>query len=564
MAYPGGPETQRAKIGHDRIVETDPNQPMPMEPIRTEPGRPSPYATNTDPLSAEVPEGAAAAPPPDAEMERAVAAQEAEQQQIAQTGKRGRSGLRIEDAGYGPTTEDLFPNMNRPLQVGRSTQVGKYGGGPLFVGSGGVLPLGVIGGKLRSIYQEKEALRKQAKDLDIFSDFEKVKRAEYEPALQAAQVAVWDKWRDAAVDAHGDPSRAMAAFADPSNKWHQGLYRDIERVNATTRLVNQNIEDAQAVIKGMDDDDLEDIPAIRDNATELLQKLGQWGDKDWGDLAGKSVMFQKQMSMLRWIKGNDVSQLLARAQQEVTKEEVTGKDQFGRIVNTKHATSGANPAADMLARKAAKKFGISEKDAMDILEPLIPTKDETTIDTQFPPQRSGGSGSASDRGYSYAFQRSPIKTEGTPAREYDQVVLADVTGGKGKFSSPRQFFGASGASHFMHPVSIADDGKGGRYIYGKIAKEPGAVRVEGDENTGYKYYEKLKGGKEKELSEAEYFSSLQDYFVPYTKRNEGLIETYFPGLTETEIDRVINEGRAKSGIKKGATSSSKPSKGKLY
>jgi hypothetical protein len=187
----------------------------------------------------------------------ALAQGEGELLQNQQRAQRGSAGGGFEDAGYYPTQQELYPGQP-DVMIGRTTQVGKYGGAPIFYGGSNILPLGVVSGKLKAIADERAALKKQADGLDLYAGIEDLKNPNYRK-VQNQYIAAnlgpnspeYQRWREF----YGDDIKFRAALNTKGSAAHNAYFGRgglIDSVNTLAKMGNFAHDLTEEYIDGVD------------------------------------------------------------------------------------------------------------------------------------------------------------------------------------------------------------------------------------------------------------------------------------------------------------------------
>lgn len=304
---------------------------------------------------------------------------------------------------------------------------------------------------------------------------------------------------------------------------------------------------------------------IRDGKLELppkyMELLNDALDGKWafnGDSPAHSAWKFDQLNDVLSLgkKWNDYfKENVVNAGDKTTGNNHTYKDpKSGRWFLVTDSTEEYNQLVDQFTKQAMKDGPWrNEGDVRDFAESMVGRMSKEEWKELHVGKSGGGSGSnTTEKGYQAKYNYGP--TNVSPPEHYkhvsgaspaaalrtavDQVVLADVTSDKGKFSAPRQF--ADGT--YMHPVSIFEDADGKRFIYGKKGRPPGTTSPKSEKRDSDADF--LESGDEHPTTKE--FNQLEDAVLPY-EGNEGYVESYFPQLTNERITGIIAEGRKKRG-----------------
>lgn len=313
----------------------------------------------------------------------------------------GGGGRGIRDAQYAPTQQDLYPQQNDVL-IGQTRGVGKYGRAPIFYGGNNILPLGVVGGKMKAIADERKKLEDAAKGLNLTEGLEKLNNPNYE--------AVRNQWvRDSIQseyakfrDFYGDDVELRAALNTPGTAAHRAFYGPggvIDSINTVSKQANQIFAETEAVIEGMtgpeaememDEDLLNRAYAVREGlqGNGDIRKLA----KDWRSL-------QAVLNVDRFVKDNKLTELYEKAVKESTK--TTGPTTIhirgGRVVKFDKNTS-SEQIREQLVDAVASNPAFRGQVSRERVEKLFPLYEKTEVDWKLMQDKapSGSSGSGAD------------------------------------------------------------------------------------------------------------------------------------------------------------------------
>lgn len=448
--------------------------------------------------------------------------------------QRRRSGLNITDAAYGGATNDeIFPNRNRSLVVSRGPSIGKYQGQENVVGTGGLAPLALASGKLRSIQLEQQALKKQAKDLDLFAGFEKVKRAEFEPAAQARINGVVNKWTDAALETYGDGSKAAQALSDPTSAWHRGMFQEVEHVNTVTRLINQGLDDSEEVIKGMNDGTMEYVPRLLREAGEYRQKLGQWGDMDYEELAKHSVSFTGNVGMLKRMKNDGIAEMLDKARVHDEQAMAPYRDEYGRVVDDKVTTENSDALITEMAPYYAKIYGRDPNEVAEMMQEMAESRREIERKATWKPQPSSSSSSEGTKPGTISMSMESAGTrdqfgEGlSTGDEGQRLRVTEAVGGRQQAMAPRPFTTTKKNGEEVQDYAIMTHIRrapsGEFFIQGK---KTGAPRTQAVQDSDGNWI--MEPVNDIDMN-SQQFKDLPEFETP-VKGNEGALDNYLKGV----------------------------------
>lgn len=478
----------------------------------------------------------------------------------APAGTDGR-GRRVRFAEAGARRPwDPFPDRRSDL-LGHTTQVGKYGGAPIFGADTGLLPLGVIDSKLRTIEDEQEKLLQQAKQLNLNKDFEKLNRPEYEDK--------YNQWKADETNAFyekvkqfwgGDDIKASADLADPSSPFHRQFFGPggiVESVNTVARLDNQLTDEAMKVVKGMDERTLQYDPVMYRKSKDLLEGTGDFAHRDPRQLAKAHMNYLAVTDADKYIKDNEVVKNMLAAADINVEGPTARRDRTGAIIVSALQKKQWDSVVDGYAKGIAKQYEGRSKDLnaeyfKKKLGGMVPVvQEKVDFQVRMPPTGGAeskrpqyGNGTATSPTISAAYTEAPLKMAVTTPNEQGQSFIPGnvpkellsgtvnvpqiALGLKGK-SLPANVYRSDsnekGAPLVMYPTGYAQvDGRW--YIVGKetssVTKEVSNQRTE---STGFN----SEGGQFSttegvDMSSKE-FKSMKDVMVPVDV-NEDKIKTF--------------------------------------
>lgn len=357
----------------------------------------------------------------------------------------GGGGRGIRDAQYAPTQQDLYPQQNDVL-IGQTRGVGKYGRAPIFYGGNNILPLGVVGGKMKAIADERKKLEDAAKGLNLTEGLEKLNNPNYE--------AVRNQWvRDSIQseyakfrDFYGDDVELRAALNTPGTAAHRAFYGPggvIDSINTVSKQANQIFAETEAVIEGMtgpeaememDEDLLNRAYAVREGlqGNGDIRKLA----KDWRSL-------QAVLNVDRFVKDNKLTELYEKAVKESTK--TTGPTTIhirgGRVVKFDKNTS-SEQIREQLVDAVASNPAFRGQVSRERVEKLFPLYEKTEVDWKLMQDRAPkGSKSSGAQGaapkYSIIASAEPqFNTSdvwsGKPKEAVPTLTISEDVGGKNR------------------------------------------------------------------------------------------------------------------------------------
>lgn len=355
----------------------------------------------------------------------------------------GGGGRGIRDAQYAPTQQDLYPQQNDVL-IGQTRGVGKYGRAPIFYGGNNILPLGVVGGKMKAIADERKKLEDAAKGLNLTEGLEKLNNPNYEAVrnqwVRDSIQSEYAKWRDF----YGDDIELRAALNTKGTPAHRAFFGPgglIDSVNTVSKQSNQIFAETENVIEGMtgpeawmemDEEKLNRAYAVRE-ALEYggdIRKLA----KDWRSL-------RAVLNVDRFVKDNKLTERYEKAVKESTK--TTGPVSIsipgGRVVKFDKTTSSEGIREQIIDAVVANPAFRGEV-TRGRVERLFPVYEKTEVDWRLmqdkAPKGSSGSGADAPK-YNFVAADAPqFNTadvwSGRPKQQVPTLTPTEVVSGKNK------------------------------------------------------------------------------------------------------------------------------------
>jgi len=223
----------------------------------------------------------------------------------------------MDDTGFawpvGP--QDFNPAGFRPNES-RSTQVGKYGGAPLFAATIG-FPTSVIASRLGALARKQEKVDEAIRQYDPMAGVEDVNAPEHrEDFLRQTQ---YDP--DSGIYAHVNDTIAMwgekegyRRLLDRKSKESQALYSKVQDWNTVARHINQATKAADLVLEGTRAGKMEYNEDLIKQAENVRRKTGEYeGQRDVKKLAKELPVFLGTVAFYDQIKADGISDLLKNA-----------------------------------------------------------------------------------------------------------------------------------------------------------------------------------------------------------------------------------------------------------
>lgn len=372
----------------------------------------------------------------------ALAQGEGELLQNQQRAQRGSAGGGFEDAGYYPTQQELYPRQP-DVMIGRTTQVGKYGGAPIFYGGSNILPLGVVSGKLKAIADERAALKKQADGLDLYAGIEDLKNPNYRKVqnqwIRSQVEGKYQQYREL----YGDDMKVRRALMDKNSAIHRDFYAPggvIDSINTLARQGNVIFDETEKLIKAVEDGDLE-----KDESYDLAVAVreGHQGNGDVKQLAKDWRKLQPTIELRKYLNERGVLDDYAKAVEESKKDNFRGVIRIpgGNLVVVDRKTSGApikEAYVDALAKDPRFK-GMDREYIASKIPDIEGLEMKTQIQDDYHPPASSSSESTANKSpkYSYVVGSAPVFNTsdvwyGGEKTQVPTITFSEDIGGKNR------------------------------------------------------------------------------------------------------------------------------------
>jgi hypothetical protein len=243
-----------------------------------------------------------------------------------QQGRGPSFDLSAGSLGYAVGSNDFFPGGFRPAES-RTTQVGKYGGAPIFAATQSY-PTNVIASRLQGIAKQQQEVNKAIQDFDPMAGVEDVNAPEYrEPFVNAVNQDVKGYVNDI-VTMHGR-KQGYGRLMDKGSPERMELNRRVQDWNTTARYMNQATKAADAVIEGMRAGTLEADPELLKDANAVRRKLGDYeAQRDPKELAKMLPNFVGKVEFYDHLKKTGIQDMLKSVK---TTEELVQRVQGGAV-----------------------------------------------------------------------------------------------------------------------------------------------------------------------------------------------------------------------------------------
>lgn len=364
-------------------------------------------------------------------------------QQMTTGVPRARYGGRMNPDGglaWNASNDQMMPGGTQ-IQESRSTQVGKYGGSPLFGNTGQILPHAHWANQLQGnrLAREKQRaeIRQKLEKWDPMGGIPEVAPA-YQESLDNYVAAGFEDVYKAALDLNGgDEQQAQLAMMNPGSPEGRALADFRNAATVVARKANFVTNDALAAMKAMDEGEAEYNQEVYDAADAAIRALNNGGNVR--AVADSLEQYQTVKEWNSFIKENGIADQLLRT--DWSKETLNipkGRDRNGMLV---YETIGAGDPRmkDAIIQqtmlsippKYHKLYG--EDGLYQRLERLLSaniTSDAKVIDPYHAP-----TGESSKPKSGYNFGNIGVSAGLTPASAGTQEVFGVPTAGGGTLGS---------------------------------------------------------------------------------------------------------------------------------
>lgn len=392
---------------------------------------------------------------------------------------RGRHGLGSGNGQFGWAVgpQDFNPNGYKPNES-RSTQVGKYGGSPLYAATL-AFPDAVIASRLQGIAKQKEAIAAQMAKFNPMEGVEDVKQPEYRDDFQRGYLASLNGHIDKATSMWGE-EEGMKQLMNPNSELGRGL-RELNMAWTTVaRLTNQGTNSALAITEGMDSGKLEKNKYLYDLAKDQLHKTGvQAGNHDPKELAKGMVVFQGVSSLDNQVHEDGIVPLLKNAGsveqlvEQVKKGDPSYRAGFAGILTKK--TVNRDDVVNALTDRYYPMYEnyMSRDDMKKYFTSIAGNLSEDSLKQAQIKSNGGGSGGGSNNAANYRIEKTELPS-GTldgfgnvavdgngksvsagVGGEHNTITLMGSANKQAKLTNPLTFR-VKDQTMFMYPERIMD------------------------------------------------------------------------------------------------------------
>lgn len=218
------------------------------------------------------------------------------------------------DFGMGPagsrlTNQDFNPAGYKPNES-RSTQVGKYGGSPLYAVSIG-MPFSVIDDRLNAHAIEENELRKAAEDFDPRAGVKDLNAIKYRDDYGNWVNDQIEQYKANVFAAYGE-KEGLRRLRTKSSPEAAGLWRLVQHINTVNSSIDDAVTNANALEVGMRGGELQYNPAKLAGAKEVKDRLGSFSEtQDPEELARILPRFNANVSLIDQLKKDGIHQMWA-------------------------------------------------------------------------------------------------------------------------------------------------------------------------------------------------------------------------------------------------------------
>lgn len=368
--------------------------------------------------------------------------------------------------GWALGAQDFAPAGYRPNES-RSTQIGKYGGSPLYAAAL-AFPHSAIASRLQGIAQRKEALAKKMAEFDPLKGVEDVKQPEYRDGFQRAMMDDIMGQVNKTKQLWGDEAGIMRLM-NGSSKEAMELRKRVDAWTTIARLTNQGTDNAIAVVKGMDNGTLEPNPYLYNMAKDQLHKTGvAAGEHDPIKLAQSMQSFAHTVSLDDQVHKDGISALLKNAGSvdqiaaQVKAGDPLYRGGFAGILHKK--TINRDAVIETLVDRYEPQYkGFLSREELKKYFTAIAgnLSEETLTQTQIRAPRSGDGGSGTgpaNAAASYTVEQTAVpegtvNAFGTPAGSKDRSK-SDATGFTGSYPTITLFGSSNKQAQLAKPLSF--------------------------------------------------------------------------------------------------------------
>ena len=182
---------------------------------------------------------------------------------------------------WNASNDQMMPGGTQ-IQESRSTQVGKYGGSPLFASTGQILPHAHWANQLQGnrLAREKQRaeIRQKLEKWDPLGGIPEVAPA-YQESLNNYVAAGFEDVYKAALDLNGgDEQQAQLAMMNPGSPEGRALADFRNAATVVARKANFVTNDALAAMKAMDEGEAEYNQEVYDAADAAIRALNNGGN----------------------------------------------------------------------------------------------------------------------------------------------------------------------------------------------------------------------------------------------------------------------------------------------
>lgn len=467
-------------------------------------------------------------------------------------------GGRVDDNGFGWAVgaNEFAPAGYRPNES-RSTQIGKYGGAPLYAATQG-MPWGAIASRIQASTNKKNEARKALQQFDPMAGVEDVNAPEYRDSFRRGVMSdLFGVINDA--KANWGEEEGLRRLQTPGTPEYMALRERGSDWTTVSRLMNQSTKEAAAVLKGMEDGSIDNDEELKQRAQDVLYRTGEYaGQQDPKKLAQSMERLQGTIGFYNLMKQDGISQLLKNGgttedlAEAVRSGNLTHRG-FATWLNTKKVdrSSLVDSLTDYYSQRYPK---VPKEDIRKRINDMAPASLEQTVSSKAIPRAKGFAGS----GKSKAQEDAKYATDATTAPSSIGVDTEVYRPTISLFAGPENNMGTAkpitlydgSKQYFAHPERVINvDGK--LYVVGKETGMSRTRAIKKGEAMGLDVdnMNRLRGAQTEEEVQnlVTEFELLEEIAVPYDGQNASRINQMF-GLDYKNVqDALVVPGQLREG-----------------
>jgi len=415
---------------------------------------------------------------------------------------------------------DYMPGPGRPMEA-RSTSIGQYGGSPIFVPTGGIIPARIIGENLRAVRSERKALEEKARNINLDEGAVEPILPQYLPEWRNKYSEIKNSFIESATKSYGgDRNRAILELGNRNSIWGQAYWDEMNALGDLTKTGNARLTQALKITSEASRGE-----AVVDEGTLELARdyiSGLESGKDIIKVAKDGKALESRIGVMQYLKAQGLDKILS-GDGEIT-EAMLPLIKDGRIVQIIKKQDGnkGNMRKAVGDRLDQLYMGSMDRKEIDkMLDSLFPDSRKLTFRSH---ALSAPSGGGRGTGYGPKGTISPQyevtddvsgKAGALPGGSVtDAIRLNDVSDDNVKDLAPATLFDSGGQKQFVIPLRLVKEG-GEWYVEGKKYATP-KESLKRPASGGIPTPPSM----DDRVSDLAEFYKLEDIKVPY-KKNEG-------------------------------------------